>query len=260
MGFFIGCSSAQKNTTSGAIAEPKATVKESRKLAEQPSSLGTADLETIMSMNSGFWNVTKDKVPFFGRYKAFIIAQPDKDYNSLQVYAEEHALNELPKYQSEAKGKKEKLESQGITKLKLVAKNDNFVWGSNWAGTEPTLTTNTKNSLVVQSGNEGIGRTAWNEKVIMRFNPSAGRLDVIGYDYTYYDKIDNSNGNCTFNFSTGVAIIKTQAASTDDQGEPISPEPKVKTNRINFKAGPIDLEQWKSSEQMALLKPCLSNL
>lgn len=225
--------------------------------AQMPS----VQLADVTSANSGYWSVKRNSKDFFGRYKAYIVAQPEHDYYDLYVFAETDALESLPQYkdQSVSKDKKApKLENE--SQFQLIAKNQDFVWGSLFAGTEPTLTTNKKGSLVIQSMNEGIGRSAWSEQVIARFNPVTAKIEVIGYEYNSFDKIEGSGLTCSFNFSTGNGNVTITPRQWTDDGSQINPPPKSKAKSVQLSRETIDLSNWKSSDRNAKLTSCSNDL
>ncbi len=232
------------------------------KLAEQ---LPLVNLADVASANSGYWSVTKgsgkEKVDFFGRYRAYIVSQPDQDYNDLYVFAETDALENLPSFKNIKVNKDGKLpKPEKDSEYKLIAKNSSFVWGGSWGGTEPTLTTNKKGSLVIQSMNEGIGRSSWNEQVIARFNPETAKVEVIGYEYQSYDKIDGSGLNCSFNFNTGVGLVTTTPIQVSENGVEKKPLPKPVQKKVSVPRKTVELSQWKSSPDNKSMSPCSDNI
>ncbi len=218
------------------------------------------NLTDVISLNSGYWDVKKGSDSYFGRYRAYIIAgNADQDYNTLVVYAEKEGLRQLPDSGSNKMGvKKAKIDKQNNnTKFSLVAKNDKFVWGSDWAGTEPTLTVNKKGSLVINTMNEGMGRSAWNQQVIVRLNPEIPTMEVIGLEFTSFDKLDQSASSCSYNFNTGVGVIKTTSPTIESDGNAMK-NPKNFVKNVKVPTEKINLNDWKDSSEIPMLKDCFS--
>lgn len=228
-----------------------------------PATAGLTELQNVnitdvISLNSGYWDVKKGKDSYYGRYRAYILSgKADQDYNTLYVFAEKDGLQQLPAYNAgNPAGPKAKLAKQNDdSKFSLVSKNDKFIWGSDWAGTEPTLTVNKKGSLVINTLNEGVGRSAWNQQVIVRLNPETATMDVIGVEYSWYDKLDLSNGSCSYNFSTGLGIIKKMAAGADSDGNEIK-NPKSTVKNVKVPTTKINLNDWKDTSEYEMLKDC----
>jgi len=226
--------------------------------------LQTVNLADVISASSGYWSVSKgagaSKTDFYGRYRAYIVAKPNADYNDLYVFAESSPLADLPVNKNKSILRGQRLSdvqtATANNEFNLIAKNSNFVWGGSFGGTEPTLTTNKKNSLVIQSMNEGIGRTAWNEQVIARFNPETGKIEVIGYEYISYDKIDGSGNKCSLNYNTGRGVVTTTPVSIDADGNEIKHAPDKAAN-VKVPNKPLELNEWKSNPDSPYLAPCL---
>ena len=101
--------------------------------------------------------------------------------------------------------------------LKVFAEKDGLVQNAN------VTIKNGKGSLVIVTMNEGIGRSAWEQRVSVRLNPDNAKLEVIGYDYRFRDKADLSSGTCSYNFNTGVGIVDRNGPEVDlntDADEP----------------------------------------
>lgn len=254
---FASCATTNNNTT---ITEQKSTqVRNVAQAANQSlaNKLPSVNLSDVASANSGYWSVKKGTTDFFGRYKAYIVSTPDKDYNDLYVFAETDALENLPKYKTTKISKDEKAPQAEVdSEFNLIAKNSNFVWGGSFGGTEPTLTTNKKGSLVIQSMNEGIGRSAWNEQVIARFNPVSAKIEVIGYEYVSYDKLDGSGLNCSFNYNTGVGYVSITPVQIDDNGNEKKPLPKTIKKTVKVPTAMVDLNVWQGGPNNKMTSAC----
>ena len=82
-----------------------------------------------------------------------------------------------------------------------------FVWYGRMAGFEPYLELAPSGSVLVYSGNEGIGRGRWNAALTLAFRDGAYR--VAGYTYRWHDTIDHDNyGTCDINLLTGRGLLK----------------------------------------------------
>lgn len=213
-------------------------------------------LTDIVSVNSGYWDVKKDKETYYGRYKAFIVSG-EEDSNVLYVFAETDGLKQAPIVNADDAKKPAKIEKQNDdSKFTLIAENNKFIWGSDWAGTEPSLAVNGRGSLVIKTNNEGIGRSAWNQEVIARLNPSNNVLEVIGFEYNSRDKIDLSSNKCSYNFNTGVGIIVSSGPEVDRNDKPI--KPVIKSKRVKVSTAKVNINDWKESYEMSVLKDCMN--
>ncbi len=225
------------------------------------------NLTDIVSLNSGYWNVKSKttKEEYFGRYKAFVLStNPEADYMTLKVFAEKDGLVQNPNVIIK-NGKKAPLAAKNDdSKYVQIAENNQFVWGSDWGGTEPALEVNGKGSLVIVTMNEGIGRSAWEQRVTVRLNPDTAKLEVIGYDYRYHDKLDLSSGTCSYNFNTGVGVIDRNGPevdiNTDADEPPVIAHPTKSHKQIKVEKVKVDINNWKDSYEMPALKDCFEGV
>lgn len=212
------------------------------------------NLLDIVSLNSGYWDVKRGTSTYFGRYKAFILAT-EGDYYTLKVFAESDGLVEAPTINM-TKRNENIAERNDDSKYSLVAENNKFIWGSDWAGTEPSLAVNGRGSLMIVSGNEGIGRYAWEQKVTVQLNPTSSVLEVIGFDYTSRDKLDLSSVKCSYNFGSGKAVVDVYGPEYDlDKDRPIA-RPTRNSQRFNISKIKTSLNDWKDSSEMPVLSVC----
>jgi hypothetical protein len=89
---------------------------------------------------------------------------------------------------------------EGTTKPSFVKKNAAWVGGG--AGALPSLAVSDKDSLLIKSENEAIGRDRWSETLtVVRRN---GALVVAGLTFTARDTLNpEGGGSCDLNFLTG---------------------------------------------------------
>jgi hypothetical protein len=77
-----------------------------------------------------------------------------------------------------------------------------FAWRGMMWGQQATLSLNKQQSLVVHTQNTGIGRNAWEQKIIIAWRNE--QFVVAGYTYDSYDKLDPNNVvECDINLLTG---------------------------------------------------------
>ena len=81
----------------------------------------------------------------------------------------------------------------------------------------------------------------------------------IGFDYNYYDKLDLSNGSCSYNFNTGKAVIVKNGPEVDMDGNPIK-KPTAKKQELRVPATKVNLANWKDSSEMPALSACMKDL
>jgi hypothetical protein len=82
-----------------------------------------------------------------------------------------------------------------------------LVWYGLMSGVVPGLDLAPNGSLLVESGNEGIGRGRWNATLTIAYRDGAYR--VVGYTRSWYDTIDRDNyGTCDLNLLTGKGFEK----------------------------------------------------
>jgi hypothetical protein len=243
-----------------AVAASCASANKNSRLPNSENSLNSkVNLVDVVSLNSGYWDVKKGNDTYYGRYKAFILAT-EGDYYSLRVYAEKDGLDKAPNLDVNGKKPQNIPEKNDDSKYVQLVDNNSFVWGSDWAGTEPSLSINGRGSLVVVTGNSGIGRTSWEQKVTIKLNPVTDALEVIGFDYNYYDKLDLSNGSCSYNFNTGKGVIVRNGPEYDSANDKPIAKPTVKKSEVRVPAAKINLADWKDSSEMPVLSACMKDL
>ncbi|MEM7015808.1 MAG: hypothetical protein AAF512_00555 [Pseudomonadota bacterium] len=82
---------------------------------------------------------------------------------------------------------------------------ENAAWQGAMAGTAATLTLNAAGSLVVNSGNESIGRHRWNQKLTIAWRNNT--FVVAGFTYIARDTLDpNYSLECDVNLLNGRGI------------------------------------------------------
>jgi hypothetical protein len=127
-----------------------------------------------------------------------------------------------------------------MDKQMLAVDNDKFLYaGGPLAGDEPSFATNRKDSLLIQSGNDGTGRNPWHETITVALRN--GQLVVAGYDYDDYDRLGLDSGhNCSVNFLTGKGVLRIDP--------PITKNGKSKIKNFVVGHPPVLLKDW--TEQM----------
>ena len=90
-------------------------------------------------------------------------------------------------------------------KPQLEFEFNNLVWKGAMYGTQPALSVNDQGSLVIESGNDAIGRGRWNQKITAIYENNL--FMVAGFTYTYRDTLDlSAGGTCDVNFLTGRGV------------------------------------------------------
>lgn len=255
----MSCSSWNHKDVVATTNNDKARTPASEKLNSR------VNLTDIVSLNSGYWNVKSKttKEEYYGRYKAFILStSPDAEYMTLKVFAEKDGLVQNPNIQIKNRQKPQVAAKNDDSKFVQISENNQFVWGSDWGGTEPSLEVNSKGSLVIVTLNEGIGRSAWEQRVTVRLNPDTAQLEVIGFDYSYRDKLDLSSGNCSYNFNTGKGLINDFGPQVDisGDGDPVPfKKPTQSHKEVKVSTAKVNLNDWKDSYQMPVLNACFGS-
>jgi hypothetical protein len=91
--------------------------------------------------------------------------------------------------------------SESPSQTRLAVNKKNLVWRGAMYGTQPSLSLNPQGSLVIESGNDAIGRGRWQQKITAMYDDSS--FVVAGYTYTYRDTLDlAAGGTCDVNFLT----------------------------------------------------------
>ena len=104
--------------------------------------------------------------------------------------------------------------------MKVIDRSD-LVWGDNFGGREPSLSVNSRGSLLIKSQNFGVGRSRWEETLTVAFRNF--QFYVVGFTYSYFDTFDkNYNGNCDINLFTGKAFIDGKHVQTNFRTELLS--------------------------------------
>lgn len=86
------------------------------------------------------------------------------------------------------------------TLVKKAAAWNGAMWGS-----RPSLDTNAKNSLIVKSQNDAIGRDRWSETLTIVYR--GHEFLVAGLTYESHDNLDpRAGGSCDFNFLSGKGV------------------------------------------------------
>lgn len=91
--------------------------------------------------------------------------------------------------------------------MKLAAYNPGIVWSGVMFGTVPSLTQNPETkSLLLQSGNQAIGRGRWMQTLTISYRDNA--FIVSGFTHESYDTLEPDNAHsCDYNLLTGKAIV-----------------------------------------------------
>lgn len=120
----------------------------------------------------------------------------------------------------------------------LTVDNDKFLsTGGAMAGDEPSLATNHRDSLLIQSGNDGYGRTAWHQTVTVAWRNN--QLVVAGFDYSDYDRLgEDEETNCSVNLLTGKGVL------TKNPAREANPNGKPKVTKFNVPTTPVLLANW----------------
>jgi hypothetical protein len=85
------------------------------------------------------------------------------------------------------------------------------IWSGLVFGQVAQLKTVGRNSLLVSSKNESIGRNRWTQRLTIAYRKGAYR--VVGFTYDYYDTLNpDNNGMCDVNYLNGKADIKINQA------------------------------------------------
>ena len=182
------------------------------------------DLQDVASLLKGYFSFKKaDKSNQIIGYSAYVLnASGENDYGRVVIYLDD---------------------PNNMDKQMLAVSNDKFVsTGGPLTGDEPSLATNRRDSLLIQAGNDGFGRTAWHETVTVAYRN--GQLVVAGYDFDDYDKLgDDPTKNCSVNFLTGKGIL------TMTPGE--SHPGKAKVTKLTVSTQPVLLKDWTAAMRPA---------
>jgi hypothetical protein len=97
--------------------------------------------------------------------------------------------------------------------MRLAASKKNIAWrGAMW-GTQPTLESTGRGSLIITSANEAVGRNRWTRKITVVYRNKA--FSVAGYTYSEHDTLaPGSSTNCDINYLTGKGVRNTKSFRT----------------------------------------------
>lgn len=101
--------------------------------------------------------------------------------------------------------------------------------GAAW-GMQPSLSQNSRGSLLITFGNDAIGRNRWEQTLTVAYRN--GTFVVAGFTYTSRDTLDPElGGNCDLNLLTGKGIVngktvrvRQQAIALEDWSDELFPE------------------------------------
>lgn len=182
------------------------------------------DLRDVSALLKGYFSTKKaDKSTTIRGYSAYVLgAAPDSDYGRVIVYLEDP--NDMDK------------------QILAVDNNKFLMTGGPLAGDEPSLATNRRDSLLIQSGNDGSGRSPWHETITVALRNN--QLVVAGYDYDDYDRLGEYEGtNCSVNLLTGKGVL-TKTPPIDKNG-------KAKVKNFTVSTQPVLLKDWTESSKPA---------
>jgi uncharacterized protein YceK len=175
------------------------------------------DLRDVAALLKGYFSVKKpDGKTTIAGYSAYVLENTSNGQNGRVIIFLEDPNN--------------------MDKQLLAVDNDKFLYsGGPFAGDEPSLATNRKDSLLIQSGNDGSGRNPWHESITVALRN--GQLVVAGYDYDDYDRLGVDPGhNCSVNFLTGKGILRIDP--------PITKSGKSKIKNFVVSHQPVLLKDW----------------
>lgn len=185
----------------------------------------------LFSMHSSYWMTAQDAQgnSTILRFMAFALKpsanriDPNSGNGRLLIYMEDPTNHE---------------------KFDVVVDNEKFMWTAPFAGAEPSLSLNRKNSLLIQTGNEGIGRSAWTQTVTAAYR--GNQIVVAGYDYTSYDKLQEYPAvNCSVNLLTGQIVYQETDVRTDKPGRRFA-------YRNNQLRKTVLLQDWAEADSEAM--------
>lgn len=221
--FVLGaCASTEhKSDVTGNVAKSK-IVSLPRYIPRTPTSAAEQfSLTDIYSMQRSYWLAkTTSNSETVVRFLAFALKPAEidgrpADHGRLVVYVESPDQND---------------------QLSLVVDNSKFMYSGNMAGNEPSLSLNRKDSLLIQMGNDAIGRSVWHETITAAYRNN--QLIVAGYDYDSYDRLQEENPtNCSLNFLTGKGYSRVFDIKTDR---------KIKDKKISIAPRTVLLNDWTS--------------
>ena len=216
------CSGLMSCASTAKVATTTKTTVTGRHVAAEQTIADSVDgfkveLQDVASLLKGYFSFKKaDKTNDIKGYSAYVLnATGDNDYGRVVIYLDD---------------------PNNMGKQMLIVSNDKFLsTGGPMEGDEPSLATNRRDSLLIQSGNDGFGRTAWHETVTVAYR--GGQLVVAGYDFDDYDKLgEDPTKNCSVNFLTGKGVL------TMTPGE--SHPGKAKLTKLTVSTQPVLLKDW----------------
>lgn len=217
----LTCLSVMSCTSVGHKADVAGATKPNRTTASNDLKV---DLQNVAALLKGYFSApgAKKGESTIQGYSAYVLeAAGDSDYGRLIIYVDNP--------------------NDPMGKQILAVDNDKFLsTGGSMAGDEPSLATNHRDSLLVQSGNEGFGRTAWNQTVTVAWRNN--QLVVAGYDYSDRDRLgQDEETNCSVNLLTGRGILtKYPAREANPNGKP-------KVTKFSVPTTPILLADWSEA-------------
>ncbi|MEN9434646.1 MAG: hypothetical protein RLZZ422_2235 [Pseudomonadota bacterium] len=127
--------------------------------------------------------------------RAVLVANPETDQADLYMYVGGDAANSF--------------------NLEVLKKE--LVWSGAMWGTLPSLELSGKNSLLVKSANEAIGRNRWNQTLTIAYRNS--NFVLAGFTYNDYDTLEpNAKGTqCDINMLTGKGKLNGKAMTVKNK-------------------------------------------
>lgn len=142
-----------------------------------------ADTEGMVNVNNVLAAITADWNDDGSMDRAVLVANPESDGNGVDLYL---SLSD---------------DEPNSMKLDLVKKD--IAWAGAMFGTLPSLELSGKNSLLVKSANDAIGRDRWNQTLTIAYRDK--NFVVAGFTHNAYDTLEpNAKGiQCDINLLTG---------------------------------------------------------
>lgn len=137
------------------------------------------------------------------------------------------------------------VEGRGYLEPTEVVKGQ--VWGQagpdSLVGQEPFLEKLPNGSLAVNTRNDAVGRSRWNQKLTLAYRNNA--LVVAGFSYSWRDTIDLANaGQCDINILTGKGFRET----FPEDGDPVR-------SSISIEAEQSPFATWSDAAAIAACNP-----
>ncbi|MEC7121138.1 MAG: hypothetical protein VXW65_14720 [Pseudomonadota bacterium] len=103
----------------------------------------------------------------------------------------------------------------------LKVYQNSIAWMGNMWGTWPSLELNARNSLLIHSGNEAIGRNRWQQTLTVAYREQ--QFKVVGYTYRDRDTLDlETYSHCEINYLNGKAVINGKTLSHREPAKALS--------------------------------------